>query len=102
MLLLERDVRKKEAVDQKTADQLEFEERKQPEQKIDLIIDSIVFAEEAIDGQLPRLYYLIQWKEETNTEDTWEPVKGIAHLQLLLKKYNARKSQKIHCYISAC
>ncbi len=49
VLLLERDVTRREAVDQKIADQLEFEEEEQPEQKVDLIMDSLIFAEEAID-----------------------------------------------------
>ncbi len=59
ILLLERDVTRKEAVDQKIADQLEFEEREKLEQEVDSIIDSMVFVEEAIDGRLPGLYYLI-------------------------------------------
>ena len=59
VLLLERDVIRREVVDQKIADQLEFEERKQLEQKLDLIKDSMVFAEEAVDSGPPGLYYLI-------------------------------------------
>lgn len=57
--LLETDVTRREVVDQKIADQLEFEEGEQPEQEIDSIMDSMVFAEEAIDSRLPGLYYLI-------------------------------------------
>ncbi len=68
--LLERDVTRREAVDQKIADQLEFEEGEKPEQKVDSIIDSIVFAKEAIDGRPLGLYYLIHWKKKTNAEDT--------------------------------
>ncbi len=58
--LLERDVARREGVDQKIADQLEFEEREQPEQEVDSIMDSMVFAEEAIDGRPCGPYYLIQ------------------------------------------
>lgn len=81
VLLLERDVTRREMVDQKIANQLEFEEEKQPEQEVDSIIDRMVFAERAIDGRLPALYYLIPWKRETHTEDNWEPVKGIFYLR---------------------
>lgn len=54
----------------------------------------MVFAEEAIDGRPPRLYYLIHWKGETHAEDTWEPVEEIAHLRRLLKKYHAENPDK--------
>lgn len=93
--LLERDVTRREAVDQKIADQLEFEEGEQPEQEVDSIMDSMVFAEEAIDGRPPGLYYLIHWKGETHVEDTWEPVEGIAHLRRLLKKYHSENPDKL-------
>ena len=46
-------------MDQKIDDQLEFEKSKQPEQRVDSIMNSIVFAEEAIDGRPNGLYYLI-------------------------------------------
>ena len=92
--LLERLVKRNEAVDLKIADQLEFEEREKPEQEVDSIIDRMIFAEEAIDSQTPRLYYIIHWKKATPTEDTWERVKGIAHLRPLLKKYHAKNLKK--------
>ena len=57
--LLKKNVIKKEALVQKIADQLEFKEGEHPEHKIDSIIDSMVFAKEAIDGRPPELYYLI-------------------------------------------
>ncbi len=68
--LLKGGVTRMETIDQKIADQLEFEERKQPKRKVDLIMDSMVFAQEAFDSRPPRLYYLIQRKGERNTEDT--------------------------------
>ena len=92
--LLERDVTRKEAVVQKIADQLEFEEGEQPEQEIDSIIDSLIFAKEAIDSKPPGLYYLIHWKRETHAEDTWESVKEISHLRRLLKKYYSKNPDK--------
>ena len=79
--LLEQDVTRKEAVDQKIADQLEFKEGELPEQEVDSIMNSMVFAEKAVDGRLPELYYLIHGKGRIHAEDTWEPVEGIAHLR---------------------
>ena len=92
--LLEKDVKKREAVDQKIADQLKFEEEEQREQEVDSIMESMVFVEEAIDGRPLGLYYLIHWKRETHAEDTWEPIKGTAHLRRLLKKYHAENPDK--------
>ena len=59
VLLLKRDVIRREAVNQKIANTLEFEEGEQPEQEADSIMDSMVFAEEAVDSRPPGLYYLI-------------------------------------------
>ena len=78
----------------KIADQLEFEEGEQPEQEEDSIMDIMVFAEEAVDGRPPGLYYLIHWKGERHAEYTWEPVEGIAHLRRLLKKYHSENPDK--------
>lgn len=77
ILLLERDFTKKEAIDQKIANRLKFEEGKQQEQEVDSIMDNMVFAKEAVDGKPLGLYYLIHWKKETHIEDTWESVKGV-------------------------
>ena len=59
ILFLKRDITKNEAIDQKIADQFEFEKREQPEQEDDLIIDSMVFAKKAIDDKPLKFYYLI-------------------------------------------
>ncbi len=92
--LLERDVTRKEELDQKIAVQLEFEEGKKPDQEVSLIGNSRVFAEEAMDIQPTGLYYLIHGKKETHSEDTLETVEEIAHLQKLLKKYHAENPEK--------
>ena len=68
--LLERDITRREVVDQKIANQLKFEKRKQPEQEVDSIVNRMIFAEEAVDGRPPGLYYLIHWKRKTHAEDT--------------------------------
>ena len=94
MSFLEKDIIRREAVDQKIANQLELEEGKQAEQEFDSIIDSMVFVKKAIDGRPPGLYYLIHWKGKTHVEDTWEPVEGISHLRRLLKKYHGKNLDK--------
>ena len=91
--LLERDVTRREAVDQKIANQLKFEKGEQLEWEVNSIIDSMILAEEAIDDRPLGLYYLIFWKDETHAKDTWELVKGISHLWQLLKKYITPKIQ---------
>ena len=57
--ILERDVKIRETVDQKIVDQLKFEEEDSSGQERDLIIDSIVFGDEALNDQPSGLYYLI-------------------------------------------
>ena len=87
ILLLERVVTRREVLYQKIANQLEFEEGEQPEQKVDFIMDSMVFGEVVVDSLSPGLYYPIYTKGETHTEDTCELIEKIAHLQQLFKKY---------------
>lgn len=41
----------------------------------------MVFTKEATNNRLPRLYYLIHWKDKTYAENTWGPVEEISHLQ---------------------
>lgn len=56
---LKKNITKKKAIDQEIANQLKFEKRKQLEQEIDLIINSMVFAKKIIDNRLFEVYYLI-------------------------------------------
>ena len=57
--ILERDVTKKETVDQKIVDQLKFEEEDQSGQETDLVIDGIVVVDKALNDQPCVFYYLI-------------------------------------------
>ena len=59
----------REAEKHKIADQLEFGEGKQLEHKLYLIIDSMIFIKEAIDGRLPEFSSLSQWKREMYAEE---------------------------------
>ncbi len=78
-IALGKNVTRKEAVDQKIADQLEFKESEPPEQEVDSIMDSIFFAEEAIDGGPPLLYHIIHWKRERT-----QKISGIRSKELLV------------------
>ena len=58
--LLEQDTTEKGRVDEKTAEQLEFEAGGNNEEyKVEGICDSTVYVKESEAGQLPGLYYLI-------------------------------------------
>ena len=63
MSLLKQDTTKKEWVDKKTEEQLEFEAgSNNKEFKLEGICDSAVYAKESEAGYLPGLYYLVSWK----------------------------------------
>lgn len=78
--LLEKDVKRSKAVDQKIHDQLELEEREELRQAINSIVDSKIFAEGAIDDKLPYFYNVKHWNTKTNAEVDWEPLEKVAHL----------------------
>ena len=61
--LLEQDITKKGVVDEKTAEQLEFEAGGNNEEyKVEGICNGVVYARESKAGHLSALYYLIFWK----------------------------------------
>lgn len=91
---MEKNIIKKEAVDQKIANKLWFEEEEQPKHEVNLIIDSMVFAKKTINGRPSRLCYFINRKEKTHAKDTWELVEGVAYLEQLLKSYHAKNLNK--------
>ena len=91
--LLEQDTTEKGRVDEKTAEQLEFEAGGNNEEyKVEGICDSTVYVKESEAGQLPGLYYLISWKGYLEDEITWKPASTMQHLRKLvsifLKDYN--------------
>ena len=54
----------------------EFEAGNGEEYEVDGIQDSVVYARESA-GQLPRLYYLVLWKNYSEEENTWKPASAI-------------------------
>ena len=95
MLLLEKEITRRKAVDQKKANQLKLEKREQPKLEVGSIMDDMVFVKKAIDSRPPGSYYLIHWKEKTHIKDTWESVEKISHLQLQLKRYYGKNPDKL-------
>ena len=59
--------------------QLEFEAGNDKEYEVNSIWDNAVYAKELTE-QLPRLYYLVLWKNYSKKENTWEPLLAIQHL----------------------
>ena len=71
MSLLEQDTTRKGRVDEKTAEQLEFEAGGDNEEyEVEGICDSAVYARESEAGHLPGLYYLVSWKGYPKDEST--------------------------------
>ena len=69
--LLEQDTTRKGRVDEKTAEQLEFEAGGDNEEyEVEGICDSAVYARESETGYLPGLYYLVSWKGYPEDENT--------------------------------
>ena len=81
MSLLEQDNTRKGRVDEKTAEQLEFEAGSDnKEYEVEGICDSAVYARQSEAGHLLGLYYLVSWKSYPEDESTWEPVLKVQHL----------------------
>ena len=51
------------------------------------IRDSTVYAMESEAGHLPRLYYLVNWKDYPEEECTCELALAVQHLRKLLSKF---------------
>ena len=60
--LQEQDTTRKGRVDEKIAEQLEFEAGNDEEYEVEGTLDSAVYAKESEAGHLPCLYYLVSWK----------------------------------------
>ncbi len=85
----------------KSANQLKFVKGKKPESRMNSIIDSMVFAQKAIEDKPSGLDYFIIWKKERYAEDTWKPVQWIAYLRRLSEKTTPKimKIPLLHLYL---
>ncbi len=66
--------------------ELEFEVGGNKENKVNVIIDSVMYGQQAND-QMPGLYYLILWKGYPEEKHTWEPSLAVIHLRKLIKTF---------------
>ena len=96
MSLLEQDITRKGRVDEKTAEQLEFEAGGDNEEyEVEGIRDSAVYARESEAGHLPGLYYLVSWKGYPEDESTWEPASAVQHLRKLVSTFHKDYPDKL-------
>ena len=86
MSLLEKDSSKQGEVSHQRLDDMKYGEGDAHDYVVAGIVDSAVFDDD--DGKAGGLYYLVRWEEYPNSEDTWEPYKGVSHLPRLLGKFH--------------
>ena len=78
MFLLEQDSIRKGQVNEKIAEQLEFEAGgNNKEYEVEGIYNSAVYARKLEARHLPGLYYLVFWKGYPKDESTWEPASAV-------------------------
>ena len=96
MSLLEKDNTKKEQVDEKTAEQLEFEASgNNKEYEVEGIRNSAVYARKSEVGHLSSLYYLVSQKSYPEDESTWEPALAVYYLRKLVSIFHKDHSNKL-------
>ena len=75
-------------VDEKIAEQLEFEaDGNNKEYKVEGIRDSMVYARESEAGHLPGLHYLVSWKSYLEDESTWKSASAVQYLRKLVSTF---------------
>ena len=73
--------------------ELEFDASNNKEYKIEVIIDSTVYAKKA-EGHLPGLYYLVFWKGYLGKESTWELSSVVMHLWKIISIFHKDHPKK--------
>ena len=87
--LLEQDTTRKGRVDEKTAEQLEFEAGgNNKEYEVESICNSAVYARELEAGHLLGLFYLLSWKDYPKDESTWKPASAVQHRRKLVSTFH--------------
>ena len=72
----------------------EFKPNDNKEYEVEAIRDSAVYAKEE-DGHLPRLYYLIVWKDYPEEVNTWEPSLAVMHLRTMVSSFQKDYPEKL-------
>ena len=94
--LLETETRKKGQVDEKIAEQLEFEAvANNKEYKVERIYNSIVYARELAAGHLSGLYYWVSWKDYFKDKNTEKLITVMQHFQKLVSTFYKDQSNKL-------
>ena len=65
----------------------EFEPDDDKEYKVEAIQNSAVYAKE-VDGHLPELYYLVEWKGYPEEESIWKPFSAVMHLRKIVSTFH--------------
>ena len=92
MLLLKKNITKKERVDKKVT-KLEFEAGKKKDYEMKTIRDSVVYVNKP-GGYLPGLCNLVIWKKYLKEENTWKPLYAVQHLKKLINSFYKTNPEK--------
>ncbi len=91
---MEQDTTRKGRVDKALPEpEKKFEVGNNKEYKVEAIIDSAVYSEQA-NYQMPGLYYLVSWKGYPEEENTWEPLSAVIHLRKLISTFHKEHPEK--------
>ncbi len=98
MLLLEQDITRKRRVDNKalpdSENDVELKAEGNKEYKVETIIDSVVYGQQANSNQIPGLYYLVLWNGYLEEENTWDPSSVVIHLRKLISTFYKEHPKK--------
>ena len=96
MFFLGQDITRKRRLEEKTAEQIEFEASSNNEEyKVKDIRNSAVYARELKVGHLPSFYYLISWKDYSESENICEPISVVQQFRKLISTFYKNYSNKL-------
>ena len=71
----------------------EFDAGDNKEYKVEVIINSSVYAKE-VEEHLPGLYYLVFWKSYPEKKSIWKPSSAVIHLWKIISMFHKHHSEK--------
>ena len=100
MSLLEQDTTRKRRMDELFREsEPEFNTGNNKEYKVEVIIDSAVYAKKA-DENLPGLYYLVFWKSYPEEKSTWKPSFAVMHFWKMISIFHKDYLKKLTAIFS--